>query len=609
MKTYLNYSQKNNIINNSMLMRKHKVQAEQKHKTKLNSRENIELNRPARAISFGGSAGLNKVTKLATKAFNGTVEFVNDNEAAYNAIYSLIVAGMLKPLFVLNMPGSEEKDKQIVATKNFLQAFLGSFLSLTIGGGFIKKAIDVFKTNKQHIKIADKDTIEAISATSAKALEIAKEMLKKEGHKNPSIDQIVEKAKIIIKNLETNHIDNFRKNPQFLKNMKAGLGNKSTLEDASEVLWKNSTGALTAILKAKISSLLLPGVMAFLFAKKNLEKEMQKRAQMEAMNKKLTTKEDEYKQLIKKGNKNVSFEGNLLNSGIDGAASLIEKAAMSKVGEKMTEALSHAKKPSARMSDIESIAITAYWLQNTARSKKIEPSQKLGLNIHSALVTVVSSTFAFFIDWALDGLIDNSKVKYKTKLENIVKSIKENPALEIGETLDSALKDAKGMTPVIKMGIKDKVVQLLDSKTTKEGIKEITDDEIKSIVESLRSAKSFEGFELDENLIKKAIESLKKSEPIRKDILKQAEDMIGTKDIARSLSRAIGDNDSISKEISKLTATYGKKLSKFKSLTVFTLVVRFLVPVLMVPFSGKLKKKIIEWTDGKPNKPEQAAKK
>ena len=63
------------------------------------------------------------------------------------------------------------------------------------------------------------------------------------------------------------------------------------------------------------------------------------------------------------------------------------------------------------------------------------------------------------------------------------------------------------------------------------------------------------------------------------------------------------DCNQVLKQIGELTTNYGKKLSKFKSLTIFTLVVRFLVPVLMVPFSGKLKKKIIEWTDGKPNKP------
>ena len=57
--------------------------------------------------------------EFCVEAFNKTVEFVYDNEVAYNAIYALLVAGVLKPMCVLNMPGSEDKDKQMVATKNF----------------------------------------------------------------------------------------------------------------------------------------------------------------------------------------------------------------------------------------------------------------------------------------------------------------------------------------------------------------------------------------------------------------------------------------------------------------------------------------------------------
>ena len=103
MKTNIIYSQNNN---NKVPMLKHKLRTDIS-KNKINTRENTELNRPARAISFGGSASLINSGK---KLFNSTVEFVNENEVAYNAIYSIIVAGILKPLFVLNMPGSEDKD-------------------------------------------------------------------------------------------------------------------------------------------------------------------------------------------------------------------------------------------------------------------------------------------------------------------------------------------------------------------------------------------------------------------------------------------------------------------------------------------------------------------
>lgn len=625
MKTNLTYSQYNNTNNGNLLPHKHRAKTQELNKT---TRENKEQLRPARAISFGGSASLNKGVK---KAFNKTVEFVYENEAAYNAIYSWIVAGMLKPLFVLNMPGSEEKDKQIVATKNFLQAFIGGFLGLTIGGGFIKKAIDVVKTNLKLFKINDKNEIDVFKEDTTKVLEIAKDIVKdehnsiKDKFKNaskqaqqeqgfkkvgkylstlfkdtdyePTIDEVSAKAKELISNFIKNHQGAFEgeKSIEFLKQMKADAGNKSTYEDAFEVLWKNSTGAITAIGKAKISSLLLPSIMAFLFAKKNAQKEAQEKAKENILrnNSSFKAQQEQFQKMMNK-NKNLglSFKGNLLTSAIDGSARLIENMGMSSIGINLAKALSHAKKPSARMADIESFGITGYWFQNTARSKKIDPSQKLGLNVHSVLVTIVSSTAAFIIDWALDGIIDKSKGKYKERLEEIAKSVS---SMKHGESLDKILAN---VSEKIKMGIKDEVTRVLDSKKTEE-LAKITQEDIDNIIKNLSATETFKGFDLKPELIKKVADSLEQSEPIRKQIKQACADMIGSEDIAKKLARSIGDSKAIEKTIESLTKTYGKKLSKFKSLTIFTLVVRFLVPVLMVPFSGKLKKKIIEWTNKK----------
>ena len=613
MKTHFNHSL-NNKINNNILMHKRKVYAS-KDTVEAKQEYNKQQIRPAQAISFGGSAALNKI-------FNSTVEFVYDNEAAYNAIYSLIIAGMLKPLFVLNMPGSEEKDKQIVATKNFLQAFLGSFLSLTIGGGFIKKAIDVVKNNRNLLEL-DGNNIKAIDAGSTKALEIAKEALKKEKsgfkfkfntakeavknlsgtekikefYKNyskaeyvPNIDEIAQKSKDIVKNLELNHLKEFQKNPGFVKQMMTKFGEPTDYSEAFEIFWKNSTGAATGILKAKIASILLPTVMAFLFAKKNLEK--QQRIKEATKNSRLNKEKDEFRQMMNKKENNISFKGNILSSAIDGTATIIEKAGMSSFGETATKTVSRFKKPSARMADLESIIITGYWVQNTLRSRKIEPSQKLGLNVHSVLVTIVSSTAAFIIDWALDGLIDKSKENYSKKLKEIVNQIEnKNSYRGIGSIIGNS-------SDAVKMAIEDEVVHLLDSKITPEGLKEITDGEITNILNKLKNMRTLEGFNLDKKTLNDVIVALGNTEPARKEILELSKNMIGSSDIAKQLSRVIGDNeDSINNVIKSLTKQYGKKLSKFKSLTIFTLVVRFLVPVLMVPFSGKLKKKIVEWQE------------
>jgi len=76
--------------------------------------------------------------------------------------------------------------------------------------------------------------------------------------------------------------------------------------------------------------------------------------------------------------------------------------------------------------------------------------------------------------------------------------------------------------------------------------------------------------------------------------------MIDAKKISEALSEInLLDNKAVNDAIEDLTHSYGKKLSKFKSLTIFTLVVRFLVPVLMVPVSGKIKKKVVEYANNK----------
>lgn len=639
MKTHLIYSQ-NNHINNNNLAYKRKKSTQQEFKEQTTREKNYE-NRPARAISFGGSAVSRTINSLienkgkVSNFVNGTINFVNENEAAYNAIYSLLVAGIIKPIAVMHMPGSEEKDKQIVATKNFLQAFLGSFLGLTIGGGFVKKAMDKVKINLKLIDdVDDNGKIKALKADSSKVLELAKDALKKE-HKGfgfkfsqavenaknaqgfskintfaksftgktyytPTIDEISEKAESLVKNFESGHLKIFQRNPKFVQQLKHQVKNAksgTTYADAFETLWKNSTGALTSIGKAKISSILLPGVMAFLFAKKNLEKERAKEEEQRAARAKETTltnsnsfktQQAKFQQMMNKNSGKISFSGGLLSKSINGLAQGIEYMGMSKGGEKLTKALAHAKKPSARMSDIESFAITAYWLQNTARSKKIEPSQKLGLNIHSALVTIVSSTTAFIIDWALDGLIGKAKDAHSNKLNSIVDSVKNNKAL----SFSNPELDLGDLSAAARMAVKDSCLEILDCPNQEEAIRNALYElkQTKTIQNAIAA-----GEQIDENLLKRFISALKKTEPINQALKEQCGNMMDAKKISKTLSNIdLFDEKAVNSAVKKLTDGYGKKLSKFKSLTIFTLVVRFLVPVLMVPISGKLKRKVVE---------------
>ena len=143
------------------------------------------------------------------------------------------------------------------------------------------------------------------------------------------------------------------------------------------------------------------------------------------------------------------------------------------------------------------------------------------------------------------------------------------------------------------MAIKEACMKLWETEKT-------DDKSISDLIENLNKTKTIKenkDLELNKDLIKKMINHLDNTVPIKQTIEEKAQNLSGAKNIAKKLSQVdLLDQDAIKAEIKSLTSSYGKKLSKFKSLTVFTFVVRFLVPVLMVPISGKLKKKIIELT-------------
>ena len=569
---------KNSLINNIMLDN-YSSKFKQK-KAEINTEQNYNNERPARAISFGGSAVSLGQKIIQNKTLNKVTDFVWSNEAAFTAIYSLGLAGIVKPLLILNQKkGSEEKDRQIIATKNFLQAFIGSFMSLTIGGGIIKKAVDIVKNDLKLIDVTkDKGTIKlnTVKEDSEHALEVARNLIKQE-HKgisyklkqasneaknqtglqkigayikgffkkinyNPSEAEIKVKAKETVNNFKNSRLKIFEKNSTFVnKIIKEELpdyfrkGSTTTLYEAFESFWKNSTGWITAILKAKISSLLLPGVMAFLFTKNAIDKNKSKNENYGSFspllnNQNFKKENEKFKVALSKKTTPINFTGKVTNTIATGLANLVERASMTKVGEKLVSALGYFKKPSARMADLESILLTTYWLHNTSNSKKIEPDQKLGLNIQTALVTIVSSLTAALIDKVLD--------KPMKKLEN-----------SYGEVLEANISSIK--------------------------------DELKN---------------------GKAISNL------QGEIKEKCSNLAGASAIAKKLVKTdLYDESAVKEAVKELTQSYGKKLSKLKSLTIFTLIVRLIIPVLMVPVGGKLKNKLKEFKariekDNKDNK-------
>ena len=100
----------NSQYNNNMLKMKQKSLEQIKLKEH-NEQEykNEQKYRPAQAISFSGSAisgAQNVLSKfgdsfLQSSKVNNLIKYVNKNEAGFNAIYALLISGMLKPALVL----------------------------------------------------------------------------------------------------------------------------------------------------------------------------------------------------------------------------------------------------------------------------------------------------------------------------------------------------------------------------------------------------------------------------------------------------------------------------------------------------------------------------
>ncbi len=239
-----------------------------------------DINRPTESVSFSGSAGLNaenadnqpeqkKKGSFAKKAalflgltaaiagagalihsikkgdvyqrilqnekFQKVIMFNDKHDAKFKVAFAVILAGILKPICVLAMPGADKEDKKFTATKNAISAYLGYILSCAV--------IDPVSTGvNKFLKNADK----YLGEDNELAIEFAKNQ--NEGLKF------------------------------YTKKELASMKYKTNTYNTFKSVYKNIPGLLVAPAKAGLTIMLMPYVLKFLFGDKK-SKELPKEQQ------------------------------------------------------------------------------------------------------------------------------------------------------------------------------------------------------------------------------------------------------------------------------------------------------------------------------------------
>ena len=253
------------------------------------SKQNCEYNnRPAKSVNFSGSASLcddtakiiqkslNKVINEGVKEykgikkpgnfaykiidsdfFNKALRLVKNNEAKFENIITIFLAGMLKPICVLAMPGAEEEDKQMAATKNIVAAVTGFFLSNLILTPVSKGVKEVTKNLAKYIH-----------------------------------DPVYRKL-----------IDSNEFGDEIITTLKSGKKLRpGDLADAFSTFYKKVPDLAITPTKAAITIAFMPHLLNFLFGKRKAKRAAAKKAQMEAQQPKIIVNigkdKETYKQFL-----------------------------------------------------------------------------------------------------------------------------------------------------------------------------------------------------------------------------------------------------------------------------------------------------------------------
>ncbi len=180
-------------------------------------------------------------------------------------------------------------------------------------------------------------------------------------------------------------------------------------------------------------------------------------------------------------NSNIKNKQNLNFKGAEKEATKLDKTiakgvawlAQTKGSDKLVNATRRFKSAPARWCDIESVAVTLFYMWNTWKSDKIDEDRKVPSMIQNGAVTIASSAAAALVDSAFDPLIDKIALKYRDIYNNdkdLVKQIGgKNPKEFYG-----AIKKLKSNTvftavvrfiiPVLMVPVVGKIVSKINEK-------------------------------------------------------------------------------------------------------------------------------------------------
>ncbi len=485
--------------------------------------------------------------------FKKLLNAVNENEAKFEAVMALGFAGVLKPLCVLAMPGAEMEDKEMAATKNTVSAMIGFCLSCIIlnpCSNAVNKILKSFKSKNPTKYIKDPEYVKALLSEE---IDVAKK-------------------------------------------------HQSTLADSFKSTFKKMGDIGVSPLKAATTIALTPVVMKAIFGdkkKKNKNKTSDVRRfgvmnsiKMDNINKskgingsKLQNNTPSFKgspkQKSEDSKNDVSFKGlgSLRQKYNDALSEKIANAmgslATTQPFRSLVDTFARFDKPTARWSDLASVAITFFYINNTRKSEKIDEERKLPLMINNGMITIASSGVAFAIDKYTDKPMENLLKGYIRSNSGELAEKSKNSLIKSLENANESIEKAAGIHGNETTELRNVFTNLAAGKQ----------EEIKDLQNSTRDRILYHAEDYTE-LLKDG----------RKNLAPEMQKVIGELENNSIVKRAISNGLIKAEEVEKMALAgfenkasgIYKNIAKAKSLFIFVFTVRFLVTVLMTPVVGQV---------------------